>query len=248
MSSELYYASAPRGLKPGSRGFCTVARTDGMTAAVVERLESLSSYQPVFAGGSATADLNPVGFSHWRIPVGTRSRSVLSRVAFVPADYTGRPGKFAYHLVLDPAEQHPAGPAWMMMQPDVMRVEWGENPKLLPPRAMKKNDAQPDAIEVPDWSRQLAESYANDAARPAYVIYDAGAEMLYGMNAAIGLLPPVVRWQVTFNTHFTELPAGLTCAWRCVVAGMPAGDAAAQSKTKALVINLSQDPDAGAES
>ena len=248
MSSELYYASAPRGLKPGSRGFCTVARTDGMTAAVVERLESLSSYLPVHASGSAASGLNPVGFAHWRIPVGTRSRSVLSRVAFVPADYTGRPGKFAYHLVLDPAEQHPAGPAWMMMQADVMRVEWNENPKLLPPRTLKKRDAQPGAIEAPDWSRQLADSFANDAARPAYVIYDAGAEMLSGVHAAIGLLAPAARWQVTFNTHFTELPAGLTCAWRCVVAGTPAAHAAAQSKAKALVINLSQDPDAGPES
>ena len=32
------------------------------------------------------------------------------------------------------------------------------------------------------------------------------------------LLPPRERWNVTFNTYFTSLPAGATCAWRCMLA------------------------------
>ena len=48
MSQELHYTSVPRGLKPGSRGFCTVALTPHMPGPLVDRLEALSGYQPVF--------------------------------------------------------------------------------------------------------------------------------------------------------------------------------------------------------
>ena len=48
MSHELHYTSVPRGLKPGSRGFCTVGLTPQMPGPLVDRLESLSGYQPVF--------------------------------------------------------------------------------------------------------------------------------------------------------------------------------------------------------
>ena len=236
MSLELYYASAPRGLKPGSRGFCTVARSDGMQAPVVERLESLSNYEPLFAQGPA-AEQNPVAWSHWRIPVGTRSRSVLSRVAFVQADYTGRPGKFAHHVLLETSEQHPAGPAWVIRQPGVMREAWVEEPRLLQARAITAPAAQ-QTDDPPDWSRALADAFLTDAARPAYVIYRPGADLLGGLHDALAMLPPQARWQVTFNTYYTELPAGLACAWRLVVADTPAGRTAARSAGKALVLDL----------
>jgi hypothetical protein len=41
--------------------------------------------------------------------------------------------------------------------------------------------------------------------------------MLQLLGEALALLEPKVRWMVTFNTYFTALPAGLTCAWRCCV-------------------------------
>ena len=70
MSWELYYTSANRGLRPHSSGFCTVARTDGMSAAVVERLESLSSYQPIHPGGARRLPIaipwhGRIGRSRW---------------------------------------------------------------------------------------------------------------------------------------------------------------------------------------
>ena len=42
MSQEILYTSAKQGLKPGSRGFCTVVSTEGMDANLAERLESRS--------------------------------------------------------------------------------------------------------------------------------------------------------------------------------------------------------------
>ena len=64
MSQELHYTSAPRGLKPGSRGFCTVASTVGLSGPLAERLESLSGYQPIYPVHDPAAARNPVNFMH----------------------------------------------------------------------------------------------------------------------------------------------------------------------------------------
>jgi len=47
MAYELIYTSVPRGLKPGSRGFSTVAFTEGMPANYVQTCEGLSGYTHV---------------------------------------------------------------------------------------------------------------------------------------------------------------------------------------------------------
>src|SRR5438067_11812467 len=101
MSQELIYTSAPRGLKAGSSGFCTVAMSAGMPAALASRLESISGYRPLFPLGDAGAARNPVAWSHCRIDVGGAARHVLSRVAFAGADYSGRSNKLAHHVALD---------------------------------------------------------------------------------------------------------------------------------------------------
>ena len=241
MSAELYYTSAERGLKPHSRGFCTVARTEGMPPVVVERLESLSSYQPVFPAGSSRVDQNPIAWSHWRVPVASRTRSVLSRVAFVGSDYTGRPSSFAHHVLLEPAEQLPAGPIAMLTMAGVMETSWSGAPMMLPPRVL------PEAIETTKtpapsaFASKLAEAFRSEPDKPAYVIYEPGYNLLPTLNEAVNLLPPALRWQVTFTTYFTELPAGLSCAWRCVVADTAAA-ATASRVAKGLVIDLARQP------
>jgi hypothetical protein len=60
VSQELIYTSAPRGLKPGSCGFCTVVGTHGMSAALMQRLEALSGYRQVYPPHDPNAWLNPV--------------------------------------------------------------------------------------------------------------------------------------------------------------------------------------------
>jgi hypothetical protein len=237
MSFELYYTSAERGLKPHSRGFCTVARTEGLAPPVIERLESLSNYQPLYPAGSELADRNPIAFAHWRIPMGGRTRSVLSRVAFVRSDYNGRPGKFAYHLVLDPSEQWPAGPVAMMTEPALMQTAWAGEPRLLPPRRLQQESfEQGVANDATAQAAQLAEAFRVDPEKPVFVIYRIGTDMLSILDQAIALLIPALRWQVTFNTYFTELPAGLNCAWRCVVADTPAASAARAAKGLVLEV------------
>ena len=60
MTQELIYTSAPRGLKPGSHGFCTVAVTQGMPPNLAERLEALSGYRHVYPPQDPQAELNPI--------------------------------------------------------------------------------------------------------------------------------------------------------------------------------------------
>src|SRR5687768_15916340 len=206
MSQELYFTSAPRGLKPGSKGgFCTVAATASMPATVSERLESLSGYRPVFPFGDARWDENPVSYAHWRVSIGGRTSSVLSRVSTAPADYSGRSNKFAHHLVLEAAELPPAGPAWFMMQPAIMETAWSGEPRVLPAgRNVPQGNSQPRRCELWEaaagdagWAGVLAEATVLDASRPCYVIYPPGTDVLAMFEEAIALLPQNLRWQVT---------------------------------------------------
>src|ERR1700726_1774772 len=114
MSHELFYTSAPQGLKPGTQGFCSVAVTRGMPAALAERLEGLSGYRPAFPPHDSRSALNPVVFAHWRLALGRKSANVLSRICPAGLDYSQRHNKFAHHVVLDGTELPEGGPAWLL--------------------------------------------------------------------------------------------------------------------------------------
>ena len=50
MSHEIYYTSAPEGLKRGTSGFCTVAASENIPRPLLERLEQrFSAYRHHFA-------------------------------------------------------------------------------------------------------------------------------------------------------------------------------------------------------
>jgi hypothetical protein len=241
MAWELYYTSAPRGLRVGSRGFCTVARTQGMPPPLIERLESLSGYQPASWPLSGNAGAALPLLAHWRLSTAGRPRSVLSRVAMGGSDYSGRLNKLAYHLVLETSEQPPAGPAWMLSQSDVMKTTWEGEPRLLVPLQLSdatfvqaKSEPQPDNRQA----RALADAFMADATKSASIVYAAGIDPLPLLADALALLEPRMRWQATFSTCFSELSAGLTCHWRCMPAGSAAAAEAQRHATSGLVIDL----------
>jgi GTPase-associated protein 1, N-terminal domain type 2/GTPase-associated protein 1, middle domain len=241
MAWELYYTSSPRGLRVGSRGFCTVARTQGMPLALIDRLESLSGYQPASLQISGNAGAAPPLLAHWRLSTIGRPRSVLSRVAMGGSDYSGRLNKLAYHLVLETSEQAPAGPAWMLSQPDVMKTTWEGEPRLLPPLKLSDAVAIESMSDQPADNRQaraLADAFVADASKSACIVYAPGADPLPLLADALSLLEPRLRWQVTFSTCFSELSAGLSCHWRCVPAGCPAAADAHRHATSGVVIEL----------
>ncbi len=245
MSHELYYTSAPSGLKPGSKGFCTVACTEGIPAQLMERLESLSGYRYLFEPGGPQSSQNPVSWAHWRVTLQGRVRSVLSRVCEAGSDYTGRSNKFAHHVSLELNELPGCGPAYLMLN-GFLEKKWSGAPRTIPVgRAAPDRKRAGGICEKwqtvtgdAGWAGVLAASFISDPSKPAYIIYGPSVDILGLFEEALALLPDSIRWQVTFNTYFTDLPAGLGCAWRGVVIDSAAAREAIKQRGRALVIDL----------
>jgi hypothetical protein len=245
MSQELHYTSVPRGLKPGSRGFCTVAATPQMSSVLADRLECLSGYQPVFPSHDPSAALNPIVYSHLRLTVAGRVLSVISRIGPAGLDYSGRPNKYAHHVVLEQSERPAGSPAWLLSQPGFMQSGWAGEPRELSAGRTPPMGDRPSAMARAwqtvtgdaGWAGVLAESFLIDSKRPALILFAPGTDMLLLLSEALALLPRARRWDVEFSTYFTQLPIGTNCIWRCMVAGSAEANRALRIPN-ALVIDL----------
>lgn len=250
MPEELIYTSAPRGLKPGSSGFCTVAATQALASGpVAARLESLSGYIPLYPVGHPSSANNPVRFSHIHLGGPGGGKSVLSRIAFAGPDHTGRTNKIAHHLLIISAERTPAGPAWLLLRPDLLRESWHGDPELLHARGLPKSDANPVPAATwqrlagdAGWAGVVAEALLNDRDSLVHVLYEGGAnprDILAMVDESIRLLPTNARWNATFSTYHTEQVAGADCRLRFCVIGTPAAEMAKRSTAMGgLLIDL----------
>ena len=241
MALELIYTSALRGLRAGTSGFCTVAMTKGLPPALVPRLEALGGYRPGPSGNG------PNAYCFWRVETATGIAHVLSIVGPAPPDHTARSNKIATYLVLAPDELVPAGPAWLLSQPALLRSEWSGAPAWIdtPVRVPTTRETGPRpcaawqaATGDAGWAGVLASAFLRDQARPIHVIYGAAIEPLPLVEEAIRLLPEWARWRATFSTYFLQPVAGTPCAWRFCLDGTPAADVARQSK--GLVIDITR--------
>ena len=215
MSVELLYTSAPSGLKQGSRGFCTVLSTTGMPINLATRLETLSGFRHVYPPQDPNAEQNPVCYSHLKLTIGGNRVSVLSRIAAYGVDYSGRTNKLAHHVVLEPHEQPPAGPAWVLGQSNVMRETWnGQNqtPPSGPSIAMQNQspricDLWGRIAGDTGWGGYVASSLASQSPRPLWILFDISqrSTLLALINESIALLSPSQRWNATFSTYYTRL-------------------------------------------
>jgi|GEM_PF-2747687 len=228
MSQELIYTSAPRGLQPGSQGFCTVAATRGMSAALMEKLESLTGYKPLYPPNDPRAELNPVAYLHVSLTVAGQAKHVLGRVGPAGLDYTGRTNKIAHFVVLEPTELPAAGPAWLLSQPDFFETAWQGTPRALegsrkmPHGKWTGGSAHWQKITGDGgWAGALAETYLREPTQPMHLLFDPRQQVLPLFAEAIHLLPVDERWNVGLSTYFVNLPAGVACAWRGVPAGTP---------------------------
>ena len=229
MTLELFSTSVPAGLEPGRSGFCTVAMTRSLSRPLVEALESLSAYRPVFLPTDPRADDNPVTVSYLRVPVAGRNYHVVSRIGFAGLDYTSRSNRFAHHVVLDASDPRPpGGPAWLASRPGFLEAAFDGEVRYLargPGRPRRRAGLRrvPDVAEA-DRRRGLGRRRRRGAGEPR------GAVVLPGLrpggrcpaaasSEAVGLLPPERRWEATFTTYFTGLPAGVGCTVRGVLRG-----------------------------
>lgn len=226
MSQEIIYTSAPQGLKPGSRGFCTVVSTAGMATNLAERLETLSGYAHPHAALKFSAALNPVNHSHLLLTVGGRRYHVLSRVADAGVDYTRRTNKLAHHVVLEAGEIGLAGPAWVLSEDGFCVEAWDGRVEIMPQGRRPRMDAYPGGF-CKEWKRLTGDAgwagvlaaSASDEAKPLTVIFPVGKAMLPLVVEAMNLLPPQQQWKVTFSTYWTKLTGSNECQWRFVLDG-----------------------------
>jgi len=237
MAMELVYTSAPRGLRHGSSGFCTVAMTQGMPAPLVPRLEALGGYRPGPSGSG------PVARCFWRIDGPSGPVHVLARVGPAPADHTGRTNKIATYLVLRPDELPEAGPAWLLSQPGLLRESWNGKPALIdePVRVPAGGTAGPRVAaawqrECGDagWAGVVASCFLRERHVPVHVIVREETDALELMDEVIQLLPAWARWNATFSTYFLQAVAGVPCAVRFCVDGTPAAEAARGSAQRVI--------------
>ncbi len=231
---ELWNTSAPRGLKPGSVGFCTVKCSQGMPINLVERLEMLSGYRHLFPPTGELAHQNPTVYAHYRITLGGIRYHVLSRVANAGLDYSGRSNRFAHHLVLCADSLPPSGPAWLLQQPGVMETAWDGRVEIIRTgRLLPVMDIPPSPCKYWEsltgdagFAATLLEAFLTTPPKTVCVLAPVGVDILKLFGECIALLPPPLRWDVTFTTFFVGLPPEVECIWRGIVVGTPEADAA----------------------
>ncbi|MCH8830238.1 MAG: hypothetical protein IID45_11740, partial [Planctomycetes bacterium] len=225
MSQEILYTSAPAGLKRGSQGFCTVVSTTGMAVNLAQQLEMLSGYRQAFPLNDSRAKLNPVNYSHLILQVGGRRFDVLSRIADAGLDYTQRNNKLAHHVAMEELERVAAGPAAVLASPGFCETSWDGEPRKL---AAGRTPTDLDEATGPcltwesvtgdaGWAGVIAEYLLKEREKPISIIFPAGTQTLDLAVEVMSLIPARKRWDVTFSTYFTTLPAGLQCQLRFVL-------------------------------
>lgn len=245
MIQELVYTSAARGLKPGSSGFCTVASTPGMALNLAQFLESLSGYRHLHTPGTTAAAANPVVHSYLRTRIGGKPFAVLSRICDAGLDYSERSNKLAHHLAMD-TPSHPAGPAWLLEDGRLFLQEWSGEARRLPPRSLPSGQLPPQVCHAwqrltgdAGWASALLDSLSRN--RPIHVVVPVGTDVLLLVREAQSLLPEQERWQATFSTWYTKLPAGVECLWRFLFASTPEV-AAARRARDAMFLDIANLP------
>lgn len=228
MIFELLYTSAPKGLKPGSKGYCTVLVTEGAPSALQERLEGFSGYRHLFDPGSSS---NPVTYAHRIIAVSGSKWHVLSRVADYGADYSQRSNLIAHHVAISSDEigQFPFGPATLMLSPTLFRTQWQGEPRRIneaetrgrvsaPINQVKIARTWASATGDGGWAGRLVQ-LTQDSKHQIPIVYAPGANVLQLVEEAACLMPPEQQWDKTFNTFFTR--SAEECVWRCFHADVP---------------------------
>lgn len=248
MTQEIIYTSAPKGLKAGSRGFCTVVSSEGMARNLAERLESFSGYRHVFGIHDADRDLNPINWAHTAMRIGGRNWHVLSRIADAGQDYSGRSNKLAHHIALDDAEKSPAGPARILQTTGIISDEWDGHVGINPQRRLPAI-AQPDSADCSAWKELAGDAgwagavaeHVSSQRTPASIIFPAECGDTLGLVVGVlDLLPAEQRWNVTFSTYFTQLVPGTECRLRFVLDGTSEA-VALRNHPHAFVVDLCAD-------
>ncbi|MEZ0298660.1 MAG: hypothetical protein ACAI35_19605 [Candidatus Methylacidiphilales bacterium] len=98
MPQQLIFTSAIRGLRPGTTGYCTVSRSNGMREMLETKLEQFSTFQ------HQRTSPHPYIAAHRILDLRGSPYHVLSRISDAGLDHTSRTNFIAHHVVLQPFE------------------------------------------------------------------------------------------------------------------------------------------------
>ncbi len=224
MAFKLVYTSAPKGIKEGSFGFCTVACSRDLSERTIAALEAFSGYRRIFVD-EEQASQNPTVYSHVLLDDGETTLRVLSRIADAGLDYNDRNNKIACHLILEPTELREVGPTVFFSEPGLFDKRWEGEPQVfdkpfvLPQIAPAIDSCEEWKKTTGDsgWAGILASTVYTD--RPVVLIVRPEHDVLRLYQEALSLLSPVMRWQATFSTFYTKTPPGIRCQWKAAIVG-----------------------------
>lgn len=219
MIGRLVITSVPQGLGAGP-GYQPVLRSQGMRPAVAERLRLRSGYPHPYPFGDTR---NPEVFFHRIESIGGQRLHVLARVGDAGSDYSGRSNRLSDLLVVDdaPCRAVPAGPASVAAAFPWFRHWQG------PAREVAEDQRLPAAADGsptgclawaaatgdPGWAGHLAAAFLERRECLLISRPDDDVDVLKLYVEAMLLLPPDVRWNVTFNTcELDPFPA----SWRAI--------------------------------
>ena len=220
MISELIYTSAPSGLRPGAKGFCTVAATKGLTDTWIKQFEGMTGYRHNASAGAAVG--NPTNWMHL---IANNGQSILARVCDAGLDYTKRTNKLAHFALLESADRSSHGPTGMLFAPGNFFQQWVGDARTLPHREFQ---SQPIASGVctawkratgdAGWAGVLAENATQKSGKDIYVVCNPDTNAIEMIVEALSLLGEAERWQVSFSTYFiANCTNGLKCRWRFIL-------------------------------
>ncbi|MGE0609773.1 MAG: hypothetical protein AB7O62_21970 [Pirellulales bacterium] len=241
---ELWYTSAPRGLYPGSSGYCVVKATANMPLALRKTLESLTSYRHLFSPNDPRAKDNPVGVSCLSVSSGGRRWLVLSRICDAGLDHTMRSNFFAHHLAIDADAARSLDPAWLAFQPGLLADAWDFRTEEL---AACRNLPQGQELLKPcsawqamcgdsGWAGKVAQALRDN--ERVTLLYEPGQPLGHLVREVFSLLPLEARGRIGFSTYFCGLPPETDCRLRCVVKG--SAESRVPPSGAGLVLDLSR--------
>jgi len=216
---ELIYTSAPRGLRAGASGYCTVAQTRGMRVDLMAALERRSLFTHEPKGDS------PVYYSYRILSLGGSNWRVLSRARDAGLDFTGRRHYLVHHLVLETSEEL-AGwqPAEILLGWGGWRDRWSEAPVQLEGLRIADYLANVARIGLParEWKRQTGDAgwAASACQMPSPVGWQAeglsSPEMLRLMGESTALMENTQQggsWLATMDVGGAANPVSKDCLW-----------------------------------
>ena len=157
MVFELVHAHAESGLLKGSKGFCPVAVTEGLTSKRVKPLHDLARKQVIHAAESRKAGGEGNFYSYFPIKLDDKKFDLLTRGDCI-TDATRSKIKFVVHQILVDHDENDwdCGPASVLAREDLWVTRWSTKPQLLKVRKFEMPPLSPRVCNT--WEKMTRDS------------------------------------------------------------------------------------------